>query len=232
MTTESDHGRAATAEAVRVHQARAEGGSRIFIAMLVFGGVAALVMGFRQIAVEVRSASRQHEAPIMGEIPDFSLIRETGQPFTRFDLRDKIWVADFVFTRCAGPCPLMTQKMAELQNVLLGLEDLRFVTFTVDPEHDTPEVLARYAARNAADPDRWIFLTGARKRIYDLCVKDFKLAVQDQSDEDYEHMIIHSTKFVLMDRKGRIRGYFDGRDGHEITKLVAAIHKLAESEVD
>ncbi len=240
--TESRHNRdAATSEevtpsdltasnekAILKHNSIQDGGSGMVIALLIFAFIATAVMGFRQIAQEAKSITQQADLPIYGEIPDFSLQRESGAPFTRFDIRDKIWVADFIFTRCAGPCPIMTQKMSELHSVLGGIDDLRFVTFTVDPEYDTADVLAKYAASYGANTNSWIFLTGNRTRIYDLCIKNFMLGLEDQSKEDYEHMIIHSTKFVLVDRKGRIRGYYDGREPAEITKLVSDIQKLVK----
>ena len=151
-------------------------------------------------------------------LPNFELVDETGKPFRRSDLDGKVWIADFIFTRCAGPCPIMTQRMVELQSELEG-SDIGLVTISVDPEYDTPQVLSDYARKFGADPDRWMFLTGDRTEIYDLSIKGFMLAVD--RDVDYERQIIHSTRFVVVDRRGRIRAYHDGVDGWDLDALVA-----------
>src|SRR5207245_4926542 len=101
-------------------------------------------------------------------VGSFALTERSGKTVTDADLRGKVWVASFVFTRCTGPCPQVTATVARLQNELKDRADVRFVTFTVDPEHDRPEVLARYAANFNADADRWLFLTGDQEKIYSL----------------------------------------------------------------
>jgi len=135
------------------------------------------------------------------------------------DLRGAPWVADFIFTRCRGPCPLMTRRMAELGEVLPG--EVRRVSFTVDPEHDSPEVLAEYAERYEA-PRSWLFLTGPRPRMWELAVEGFKLGVAFSGGAPNDHgLITHSTRFVLVDAEGRIRGYYDGFEKEERRRLVA-----------
>jgi len=142
---------------------------------------------------------------VMGSVSSFELLDQDGKPFSSDDLRGKIWVVDFVFTRCAGPCPLMSSRMAELQNSLHGVEDVKLVSISVDPDYDRPAVLKEYAKRYGAKPGTWWFLTGDKKRIFEMIVRDFKMGVSDASGAD---PIIHGTHFALVDGEGRIRGYY------------------------
>lgn len=189
--------------------------------ILVITGIAATAMAIRQTLNEIARVTAGSTLPLLGEIPPFELTRQDGRDLSRSDLRGKVWIADFIFTTCAGPCPLMTQRMENLQTRFRNAPDLRLVSFSVDPEYDTPEVLNEYATHFNARPERWAFLTGDRDAIYDLSIKGFKLAVADEADAgDYDHMIIHSTYFVLVDREARIRGYYDGTDSERLARLV------------
>ncbi len=192
--------------------------SRIALIVLILAGVAGAGMAFRQMYGELRGIASPPALPVIAELPEFELTRETGATVSLDDLAGKAWIADFIFTRCAGPCPIMMQRMTELQSELEG-SDIGLVTISVDPEYDTPKVLSDYARKFGADPDRWMFLTGDRTEIYDLSIKGFKLAVD--RDVDYERQIIHSTRFVVVDRRGRIRAYHDGVDGWDLDALVA-----------
>jgi cytochrome oxidase Cu insertion factor (SCO1/SenC/PrrC family) len=156
--------------------------------------------------------------PVMFALPDFSLTERSGQTVTLASLTGKVWVADFIFTTCPGPCPIMTSKMAQLHNDFADT-DIQFVTITVDPVHDTPAKLKEYAGQYQADPRRWWFLTGKVDQIYDLSVKGFRLAAQTQTVPSDDHPILHSTRFVLVDRQGRIRGYYEGTDTAALQKL-------------
>jgi protein SCO1/2 len=151
--------------------------------------------------------------PVLGHLPDFSLIERSGEAVRLEDLKGQVWVADFVFTHCAGPCPLLSRRMQSLQESLTGYSDVRLVSFSVDPERDTPEVLAEYAKRYNAG-DRWLFLTGGKEPLYWLIMDGFKLGVDDGSaltaGVPGPGTITHSTRFVLVDRAGRIRAYYDG----------------------
>lgn len=152
---------------------------------------------------------RRGEAlPVLGALPEFALTERSGRRVGLDDLTGRIWVADFFFTYCAGPCPVMSRRMAELQSLIEKnqFNDVLCVSFTVDPEHDTPAVLSEYAEVFSAKPDRWLFLTGDKRHLRDLAIKGFKIAVQDPEQGDDQ--IIHSTRFVLVDRVGRIRGYY------------------------
>lgn len=144
----------------------------------------------------------------------FALTERSGRTVTDADLRGKVWVASFVFTRCSGPCPAVTATVARLQSELPAAElpDVRFVTYTVDPKRDRPEELNEYAARHRADPARWLFLTGEEKSIHTLMRDRFKLAIGRseaagaKAGEEFDH----STRLTLVDKNGVIRATCDG----------------------
>lgn len=168
-------------------------------------------------------SSCQSDLPVYYPVPEFSLTERSGRTLTQRDLDGHVWVADFVFTNCAGTCPLITQQMRSLQDILPS--EVRFVSFTVDPERDTPEVLEQYARQQGADPDRWFFLTGRKDVLHRISVEGFKLALDETTGTDVEP-ITHSTRFVLVDKSGQIRGYYGGTDDDEIRRLTGDIEKL------
>jgi protein SCO1/2 len=160
-----------------------------------------------------------------GVLPSFELVNQDAQPFGSAQLAGKIWIADFIFTTCPGPCPIISSRMSELQKPL-EKTDIHLVSFSVDPEKDTPEVLRAYAEKLHAQPSRWDFLTGPRSEIYALTRDGFKLDISDGSDETG---LRHSTLVVLVDRRGVIRGYYDALAPDAVTKLLAdANHLLRE----
>lgn len=156
----------------------------------------------------------------LGTVPPFRLIAEDGQPFDSEWLDGHIWVADFVYTTCDGPCPMMSSQMRRIQDQTAAeMADVRFISITVDPVHDTAPVLLEYAKHFKADFTRWRFLTGDQAALNDLALKGFKLNGVDGS-------MTHSTRFVLVDRKRRIRGfYITGQDGF-MPKLMHDIRQL------
>lgn len=117
-----------------------------------------------------------------GTVPDFTLVERSGRQVRRDDLAGKVWIVDFIYTRCVDECPLASGRMARLQQVFADEEDVRLVSITVDPQHDTPEVLRAYAARFMAHPQRWWFLTGDKATIYRLAQEGFHLGVIDPND--------------------------------------------------
>ena len=162
--------------------------------------------------------------PVLGTVPPFSLTSETGAPVTEQILKDRVTIVDFIFTSCAGICPMMSGRMAWLQEELRERDGVRFVSVSVDPETDTPEVLAAYGKRYGADPRLWTFLTGDRDSIYSLSRNGFKLGVDTEGTD----AIIHSPKFVLVDRRGTIRGYFDSDSTGAMEALLAGARRLSE----
>ena len=154
------------------------------------------------------------------QLPDFSLTDQRGLSFASSDLHGKVWVADFIFTSCGTICPPMTIEMARLQDEFAA-EDLHFVSFSVDPERDTPEVLFRYADYYGADGNRWSFLTGQKDAIYQLAQDGFNLAAGHRGSE-----ILHSTRFVLVSRAGQVRGYYDSRSKAHLQQLRQDIQTL------
>ena len=155
-----------------------------------------------------------------GQLPDFSLTNQRGTPFALSDLQDKVWVADFIFTSCGTICPPMTIEMARLQDEFVA-EDVHFVSFSVDPERDTPEVLTRYADYYGADNNRWSFLTGQKAAIYQLAHDAFNLAAGHRGSE-----ILHSTRFVLVDQNQQLRGYYESRSPGSLQQLRKDIRTL------
>jgi protein SCO1/2 len=179
-----------------------------------------LLIWLRQIEV---NALRQRTVSSYGSVPEFSLINQDGKTFGSADLRGKIWIADFIYTTCPGPCPMISSRMSELQEPLKNT-DVHLVSFSVDPAKDTPQVLRGYAEKLQAEPGRWDFLTGPQSTIYNLSRNGFKLAVGDEKG-----IPIHSTRMILVDRHGEIRGYYDAAEADAVTKLVAdTTHLLRE----
>ena len=176
--------------------------------------------------VEV-TALRQRSISSYGTVPVFQLTNQNGQPFGSAQLSGKIWIADFIYTTCPGPCPMISGRMSELQKPL-EKTDVHLVSFTVDPEKDTPEVLRGYADKLQAEPGRWDFLTGAKSAIYKLSHDGFKLAVSDGGDA--QGIPVHSTRMVLVDRHGQIRGYYDATEPEAITKLLADTNHLLREQ--
>ena len=164
--------------------------------------------------------------PIFGAVPDFALTNRDGRTVTRADLAGAPWVADLVYTRCVLICPALSLRMQRLDRDLPP--GVPLVSFSVDPDYDTPERLAAYAAAHQAT-DRWLFLTGDRDAIHRLARDGFKLAVDvvpaGEAPSPGE-AIIHSDRFVLVDGEGRIRGYFDPFDAGELEKLERAVNEL------
>ena len=142
-------------------------------------------------------------------VPDFRLTDQNGRPVSLGDLRGKVWLADFIYTTCPGPCPMVTRRVHQLQDEAFKNADVRFVSFTMDPVADTPPVLNAYARKFGTSPDKWIFLTGSKDLIFHVVRDGFTLAVTDQPGAG-EQPIVHSTKLALVDKSGTIRAYYDG----------------------
>ncbi len=152
-----------------------------------------------------RSSERKSSDPLppIGTVPDFRFTTQDGKPLTRNDLLGKVWVIDFFFTRCPGPCPLMSSRLAEISKELKKAKDVRLVSLSIDPDHDTPEVLKEYASHFGADPERWIFLTGPKDRVQEFTTKGMLQALS--TDPTNPAATVHSTRFLVIDREGQIR---------------------------
>jgi len=186
--------------------------------------IGAGMLWLRHVEVQ-RLGSRQIQN--YGSVPPFQLINQDGKQFGSANLAGKIWIADFIYSTCPGPCPMISTRMSEMQKPL-EKTDVHFVSFTVDPDKDTPERLREYAAQLHAAPGRWDFLTGPKSQIYDLSVNGFKLAAAARSSENPEPL--HSTRMILVDRHGQIRGYYDAVSADGITKLLADTNHLLKEQ--
>jgi protein SCO1/2 len=169
---------------------------------------------------------RPEPLPVLFDAPAFSLTDQDGKSFSNQDLRGKVWVADFVFTRCPGACPVMTMKMSGLQRAVPE-KDVHFVSFTVDPERDTPDVLKEYAQRFDAEPGRWHFLTGEKASLFETAA-GMKLTAAPAGT--FGPDIVHAEKFLLIDGAGRVRGVYDSKDEADLKKLAADAAVLADRQ--
>ncbi|MBK8912638.1 MAG: SCO family protein [Chlorobi bacterium] len=162
-----------------------------------------------------------------GVVPNLSLTERSGQQLSLDELKGEVWVANFIFTRCEGSCLAMSTKMQELQNALQQVEGVRLVSFTVDPENDTPEKLTSFAEKYQADGRKWLFLRGSESAIQQMAKETFKLPFMDGTDP--KEPIIHSSRFVLMDQQMHIRGYYGNNDPDVLKKLIADIMVLKDT---
>jgi protein SCO1/2 len=161
--------------------------------------------------VQKPAASSELNLPL----PEFQMTDQEGRAFKRTQLNGKVWIANFIFTSCAGICPEMTQKMAQLQKTLPA--EIEFVSFSVDPARDTPRVLKQYGKQWGADFKRWHFLTGPEAAIRWVAQEGFRLSYAEGTDPN--EPVIHSVRFVLVDKTGVIRGYYDSSDQTKLIQL-------------
>lgn len=172
-----------------------------------------------------------NELPVLSKdsLPDFILIAHTGDTITRKSIEGKILVADFFFTRCRGICPQMSKQMARIQQSLSDNESVEkkfiMLSHTVDPETDSIATLRQYAEVYGADSTYWLLVTGDRKQLYDLAINFYKLPALE-TPEDTLNPYAHSERFILVDRNGLIRGYYDGTDSASVDKLMNDITRI------
>jgi cytochrome oxidase Cu insertion factor (SCO1/SenC/PrrC family) len=194
----------------------------LLLAVTVAGGIWTWLR-----AMETERPAGQQLA-LYGKLPNASLIERSGRKVAFNDLRGQVWVADFIFTRCAGTCQLMTAQMASLQKSLRRAGNVKLVSISVDPEFDTPQQLSSFADRYQASGEQWLFLTGGEKQIQRLATEAFKLPMMEGSDP--KEPIIHSTRFVLVDGGGNIRGYYDGLDQEARQRLISDVGTLLREQ--
>jgi len=185
--------------------------------------IAAVVFSF--LYTELKTSAKS-SLPRLSIVPDVTLTERSGAQLPLSDLKGKAWIADFIFTNCGGSCPIMSSTMANFQEQLKDVNNVLLVSFTVDPERDSPDALRDYAEMYKASASRWLFLTGEKQKIDRLTREGFHLAVAADSGSAAEP-IIHSTMFVLVDRQGVIRGYYDSTDEKALTKIIADVRLLA-----
>ncbi len=172
--------------------------------------------------VLLAGCSTKPPLPTYGTVSEFSLIDQAGAKFSSTALDKHVWIADFIYTNCPGPCPRMSSQMFQAQKAL-GADNIRFVSFTVDPERDTPPVLTAYAKHFEADPAKWFFLTGDIATINHLSRDVFRLASTDGGLE-------HSTRFVLIDAQGRIRGFYSSLDKDVMPNLIGDTQRVLKEQ--
>ena len=193
------------------------------------------VLALVALAAALFVATRSDPAEALGEpiaaAPEFELLDQRGRTVRAEDLRGRVWVADFVFTRCAAVCPILSTRLKSLTQRIGPDDAVRYVSFSVDPEHDTPDVLAQYAARYQADPERWMFLTGDMNEVERTVVQGFKIFIGDPEPNENDPTLVeiaHGEHFVLVDRRGQLRGYYrSDREGLE--RLERHVRELASA---
>jgi protein SCO1/2 len=200
--------------------------------------VAALILSLAISLATAMAAYRQHLAsrpgplPVLGSIDGFSLSDQHGKEVKLGDLGGKIWVADFIFTGCQSACPMLTSRMRSLQRHLEERESaagrplpVRLVSFSVDPEVDTPEKLLAYATKWGADDRRWLFLTGSLEEMNRAVTRGLKIAFEKGGADTSAFDVMHGERLVVVDRAGKIRGYFES-DPEGMDHLKEAIEQL------
>jgi protein SCO1/2 len=159
------------------------------------------------------------------KVQNISLINQLGDTVSLDDIKGSIIIADYFFTRCPSICPTLTKNMKVLQDAMrmkdfrrrIDSTFVRFISFSVDPERDSADVLKRYADKYSVNHDTWWFLTGDKKKIYDFALNELKIGLQD--GEGVDSNFIHTQKFVLIDKERVVRGYYNGLDSASMSKL-------------
>lgn len=188
----------------------------IAVMLIVFTALALFVIRWADIS--------RTSPPVLATLPDFTFVSYENKPFGLADMKGKITVVDFIFTNCHGPCPIMAVNMAELYRDFALTDKVQFVSISVDPERDTPKVLKEYAIQKGVDdPTRWVFLRAPIEDVIRVSEEGFLLAAEDLPGN-------HTTKFVLVDQLGQIRGYYDGTNG-DIMRIIKEHIKMLAREM-
>jgi protein SCO1/2 len=198
--------------------------------LMVLGAViAAIFFSYLYYSLYQREHEVSKKLDTYQTVPHFSLIERSGKQISLEDLKGHIWIANFIYTSCPATCSTMTSRFQELQSALRKTPDIKLVSFTVDPKHDTPEILKTYADRNFAKPDQWFFLTGDANTIYKLAREGFLLSfaeVMDEKEKIEFGPYTHSTKFAIVDPNGVVRAYHDGMESDAIYKIISDVGTL------
>ena len=183
-------------------------------------GVIIISIAILNLWLMFKNKDESDQEKVVASVPEFALTNQKRNIISSSDLSGKVWVADFIFTNCPTICPIMTKEMATLQSEFSSL-DINFISFTVDPDRDTSEVLASYAKQYGADDKSWHFLTGEKEQIYQLANEGFKLAAAH-----HEGAFPHSRKFALVASDGNIYGYYDSHSDAAMVQLRKDIKTL------
>lgn len=202
---------------------------------LVWGGLGLVMLAVTILYLTGRVSPSGTPAadslPVISRLEPFSLFNQEARPVTLDGLRGKVWVADVIFTRCAGPCLQMTQRMKELESAVGPQTPVEFVSFTTDPEYDTPEVLKTYARRLGADSPRWKYVTGPKPQLFRVMIDGLKFTALEKKPEeraDPYDLFIHSTIFIVVDKQGRVRKAVEGLEPDYKSKVLAVVNQLAK----
>ena len=208
------------------------GGSRS-VQVIVWGLLALVIIGV--MGAFLRARTQRSNLPSYEKVQPFSLTNQLGQTITLNDLKGRVWVADVIFSRCPGPCPKMTDEMSKIQKAFPADAPLRLVTITTDPENDTTSRLKEYSEKFSAGPARWHFLTGTKRELLaNLASGSLKLSAVEKDKElqqDPNDLFIHSTVFVLVDKSGKVRGFYESLEPGFQEKIQADIKSLLDEGV-
>lgn len=196
---------------------------------LVFSAlvITVLVIGVAFVRDQFRDRGLERRLQLVAQVPDFTLTNQFSQPVSLTNLLGQVWVADVIFTTCPMSCEQMTRRMKAVAEQISDRAPVKFVSITAYPQHDTPEVLKKYATDRGLDQSRWHFLTGLKSNVYELSVHGMKFAVLDNTNRVIpEDLFIHSTHFALVDKRGNIRGIFEGTEEEDRQQLLLGVRKL------
>lgn len=201
----------------------------VFLSILLLAAVGIGLTGWPRQALP--------RLPDLGKLPSFQFVDQKGEAFDSARLAGKVWVGDFIFTSCAAACPLMMNRSVALQRIVEASpelrDDVRLVSFSIDPKRDTPERLDEFASGYGANPKLWHLLTGDEDAAVQLSLNGFFLAAEEPSGEDRRRdSATHSDRFGLVDRKGHLRGlYRPTESGAELERLRRDLVRLVEADV-
>ncbi len=189
--------------------------------IFLFVIIALIIMATLVCWVISEAEKSRYQIPVLGQLPEFKFTDQDGRPFGLSDMKGKITVMDFIFTRCQGPCPVMASHFSRLYQLYHGSDIVQLLSISVDPDYDTDSVLKAYADRHGVTDNRWIFLRAPLDSIVAFSEQGLMIAADRESLPGG-----HSTRFTLIDSEGRIRGYYDGLDDAAITRLKNNINRL------
>jgi len=193
-----------------------------FPKVLLWSLLGVFVLAIIAAAVISQAHKSRADIPVYGQIPPFEFVTQNNRPFGTSNLQGKITVLDFMFTNCQGPCPIMSGKMGRLYDQYSDASDVQFVSISVDPARDSLKALQQYAKAHGVTDNRWVFLRGPLEEVKHLSVDGLKLGGNFPMG--------HSTRFVLIDRKGQIRGYYTGTDDASIDVLKTHLNQLLKTQ--